>query len=78
MSTQAARIAELEAQLAAATAKKAPKLSLKVSAKGAVSLYGVGRFPVTLYQGQWQNVAACMPQILDFIAENKASLSSKD
>jgi len=44
----AARIAELEGQLA-----KGGSISFKVSEKGAVSVYGLGRFPVTLYVEQW-------------------------
>jgi hypothetical protein len=47
------------------------KLSLKVSAKGAVSLYGCGRFPVTLYSGQWERVLAMGDQIKALIEANK-------
>ena len=47
----AARIAELEAHIA-----KGGALRFKVSEKGAVSVYGLGRFPVTLYLEQWENL----------------------
>lgn len=74
---QAAKlIAELEAKLAKAQAPKA--LSLKVSEKGALSLYGMGRFPVTLYREQWERVLAHGDQIKAFIEANAAVLSRKD
>jgi len=56
----------------------AGKLSLKVSSKGAVSVYGMGRFPVTLYREQWERLLAHKPQIESFLVENAAMLSSKD
>jgi hypothetical protein len=52
-------------------------LSLKVSQKGAVSLYGMGRFPVTLYQEQWEKLLGFGEEIKSFIAENKSSLKTK-
>jgi len=52
-------------------------LSLKVSEKGAVSIYGLGRFPVTLYGTQILKLAETMPEILAFVAENKDKLASK-
>ena len=69
---------QLRAQLAAATAKKQPKLTLKVSEKGAVSLYGLGRFPVTLYAQQWCVVLSIKEQIEAFIASNESRLKSKE
>lgn len=71
-----ARIAELEAQVT--KAKKEKALSLKVSQKGAVSLYGLGRFPVTLYGGQWERLLSEAEAIKSFLETNKASLASKD
>lgn len=52
------------------------KLTLKVSAKGAVSLYGMGRFPVTLYAQQWDKVLDEAQTIRDFIAAHQDVLSS--
>ena len=52
-------------------------LSLKVSEKGAVSVYGMGRFPVTLYREQWEKLLAQAPKIRDFINANAAGLSTK-
>ncbi len=52
-------------------------LSLKVSQKGAVSLYGMGRFPVTLYKEQWLKLLGFREEIEKFIAENNSSLKAK-
>ena len=70
------RIQELEAQLAA---KHTPQpLKLKVSAKGAVSVYNLNaRFPVTLYGDQWRRLMEAKDQILAFIETNAAHLSIK-
>ncbi len=51
---------------------------LKVSEKGGVSLYGLGRFPITLYVEQWQKILDMAPEIRQFIAENAASLKRKE
>jgi hypothetical protein len=53
-------------------------ISMKVSEKGAVSVYGLGRFPVTLYQEQWHKLLSVADDIKKFIAENKASLKVKE
>lgn len=52
-------------------------LSLKVSQKGAVSVYGLGRFPVTLYKEQWGRLLEMADDIRAFIAENEDQLKSK-
>jgi hypothetical protein len=53
-------------------------LSLKVSEKGAVSLYGVGRFPVTLYKEQWRKILGMAAEIEEFIVQNEGSLKAKE
>ena len=53
-------------------------LSLKVSEKGAVSLYGMGRFPVTLYKEQWLRILESSPLIEAFIRENEGKLKTKE
>ncbi len=53
-------------------------LSLKVSEKGGLSLYGVGRFPVTLYKEQWRKILGMAAEIEAFIQENESSLKSKE
>jgi hypothetical protein len=53
-------------------------LTLKVSEKDAVSLYGIGRFPVTLYKEQWLRVLASASEIEAFIRDNDSRLKSKE
>ncbi len=53
-------------------------LSLKVSEKGGLSLYGVGRFPVTLYKEQWRRVLGMAAEIEAFIKENESLLKTKE
>lgn len=57
---------------------KAREITFKVSQKGAVSVYGMGRFPVTLYKEQWIKLLAKKDEILEFITENDANLTTKD
>jgi len=52
-------------------------LTFKVSEKGAVSVYGLGRFPVTLYQEQWDKLLAQTDALRQFIAENADRLKRK-
>jgi len=54
------------------------KLAMKVSEKGALSVYGMGRFPVTLYKEQWLRLIAMADEIKAFIEANDASLKSKE
>jgi len=54
------------------------KLAMKVSEKGALSVYGMGRFPVTLYKEQWLRLLAMAEEIKAFIAANEASLKTKE
>ena len=58
--------------------RKGGATSLKVSEKGAVSVYGLGRFPVTLYKEQWEKLLAMADQIKEFIADNKDKLKLKE
>ena len=51
--------------------------SLKVSEKGAVSVYGLGRFPVTLYKEQWKGLLDQADSIREFMVENDARLKTK-
>jgi hypothetical protein len=52
-------------------------VSLKVSEKGGVSVYGLGRFPVTLYRDQWTKLLDMAEDIRAFIRANEASLKTK-
>jgi hypothetical protein len=68
-----------ENQALRATARAKPgQLTLKVSEKGAVSVYGLGRFPVTLYQEQWNKLLDHVDAIRDFIKANESQLKKKE
>ena len=58
-------------------ARTARGLSLRVSGKGGVSVYGLGRFPVTLYKEQWERLLAMADDIRTFIRENESELKAK-
>ena len=70
-----ARLSEMEAALAAKSAGRA--ISLKVSEKGALCVYGLGRFPVTLYAGQWRRLLAEAKSIEAFLTANAHALTEK-
>lgn len=53
-------------------------LSMKVSEKGALSVYGMGRFPVTLYKEQWLKLLSISEELKTFIAENDSRLKAKE
>jgi len=53
-------------------------VTMKVSEKGALSVYGLGRFPVTLYKEQWQRLLEMADDIRVFITENQATLKTKE
>ncbi len=53
------------------------QLRLKVSEKGGLSLYGLGRFPVTLYKEQWQRLLDYADEIRNFLKENDGQLKAK-
>ena len=53
-------------------------VSLKVSEKGGVSVYGLGRFPVTLYKEQWSKLLDMAEDIRAFIRENEGRLKTKE
>jgi hypothetical protein len=69
-----ARIAELEKQMGS---KKSGRLEFKVGEKGGVSVYGLGRFPVTLYYEQWLRLLGAADELRLFLEENKGKLKLK-
>ena len=73
-----AELERLRAENAQLKNKDKGGLTLKVSEKGAVSLYGMGRFPATLYKEQWLRVLASAPEIEAFIHENESRLKTKE
>jgi hypothetical protein len=68
----------LRAENEALKKRNAKGLSMKVSEKGAVSVYGLGRFPVTLYKEQWIRLLDMGDDIRAFIKENEAQLKKKE
>ncbi len=58
--------------------KKPRATSLKVSEKGAVSVYGMGRFPVTLYKEQWLRLLSMSAEITEFITANEGKLKTRE
>ena len=68
----------LKAENEALKAKTTRATSIRVSEKGGVSVYGLGRFPVTLYKEQWLKLLEMVDQIKAFIAENEGKLKTKD
>lgn len=80
MPTEEEMKAEIERLRAENESLKRPRgqTSLRVSEKGALSVYGLGRFPVTLYREQWEKLLAMAEDIRRFIAENDHLLKKKE
>jgi len=81
MPTEAELQAELErlkAENAALKSRGSKGVSMKVSEKGGVSVYGLGRVPVTLYQEQWTKLLDLADDIRGFIQENEGKLKKKE
>ncbi|MGI8980007.1 MAG: hypothetical protein ACR2FY_12345 [Pirellulaceae bacterium] len=70
-------VEEASKQLAALDSPRGKQLYCKVSDKGAVSVYGMGRFPVTLYMEQWDRLLGYADEIKSFIAANSSKLKRK-
>ena len=68
---------ELLAIIAAMSKASQSRLTLKVSEKGALSLYGMGQWPVTRYKSQWLRLIDMVPTIQTFITEHNAVLAEK-
>ena len=73
-----AELERLKAENEALKKRRSSSVSMKVREKGAVSVYGLGRFPVTLYQEQWNKLLSMADEIKQFIAENKDKLKVKE
>jgi hypothetical protein len=71
---QQVRIRELEMLL---EATKNPGVHFKVSNRGAVSVYGLQRFPITLYRNQWERLLKHQAELVAFIKANEAKLKVK-
>ena len=73
-----AELERLRAENETLKQKRNSAVSMKVSEKGGLSVYGLGRFPVTLYQEQWIKLLALSDEIKQFIEENRAQLKVKE
>jgi ribosome-interacting GTPase 1 len=71
-----AKLQELEKQVE--TKKRSGAMEFRVSEKGGVSVYGLGRFPVTLYYEQWTRLLGAAAELKAFIEENKGKLKLKE
>ena len=80
MPTEAEMKAEIERLRAENESLKRPRgqMSLRVSEKGALSVYGLGRFPVTLYREQWEKLLGLADEIRQFIETHDAELKKKE
>jgi hypothetical protein len=72
-----AELERLKAENEALKGRAARATSIKVSEKGGVSVYGLGRFPVTLYQEQWMKLLQMADELRAFIQEHQAELKKK-
>jgi len=72
-----AEVERLRAENEKLKSQRSRSVSLKVSEKGGVSVYGLGRFPVTLYKEQWAKLLGMADEIREFIKENESSLKAK-
>jgi hypothetical protein len=70
-----ARLAEMEKQQGT---RRTGSLEFRVGEKGGVSVYGLGRFPVTLYYEQWNRLLEASDKLREFLEENKSKLKLKD
>ena len=73
-----AEVERLRAENEALKARSTKGVSMKVSEKGGVSVYGLGRFPVTLYKEQWSKLLDMADDIRTFIRDNEAHLKAKE
>jgi hypothetical protein len=72
-----AELERLRSENAALKKAGSSSIRMKVSEKGALSIYGMGRFPVTLYKEQWLKLLGMADEIRGFIAANEAQLKTK-
>lgn len=71
-----AKLAQLEKEVE--TKKRSGELSFKIGEKGGLSVYGLGRFPVTLYYEQWNRLLGAAEDIKSFLEKNKSKLKLKE
>lgn len=71
-----ARLSQLEKEVE--TKKRSGEMTFKVGEKGGISVYGLGRFPVTLYYEQWNRLLGASEELRKFMEENKSRLKLKE
>jgi len=75
--TLKAELERLRAENAALKSRTNRGVSIRVSGKGGVSVYGLGRFPVTLYKEQWVRLLDMADELRAFISEHESELKAK-
>jgi len=78
LKAQVDRLTRENETLRAQSRAKPGQITMKVSEKGGVSVYGLGRFPVTLYQEQWAKLLDRADEIREFIRANESQLKKKE
>ena len=73
-----AEVERLKAENESLKSQRGRSVGLKVSEKGGLSVYGLGRFPVTLYKEQWTKLLAMADEIKTFMKEHDSQLKSKE
>jgi len=73
-----AEVERLKQENAALKSRSARAISMKVSEKGGLSVYGLGRFPVTLYKEQWTRLLDMSDDIRRFIVANEGKLKTRE
>ncbi len=73
-----AELERLKAENEALKTRSSRSVSMKVSEKGGLSVYGMGRFPITLYKEQWTKLLDMSDDIRAFIKENEGKLKTKE
>jgi hypothetical protein len=79
LKAESARLKAEIAQLKASVPEHEEKeITWRISEKGGVSIYGLQRFPVTLYKNQWEKIFDKVPQLQAFMQENESKLTTKE
>jgi hypothetical protein len=73
-----AEVERLKAENESLKSQRGRSVGLKVSEKGGLSVYGLGRFPVTLYKEQWTKLLAMADEIKTFMKEHDSELKTKE
>ena len=75
---EAEEIERLRAEIAKLKTSNVRSISFKIGEKGGLSVYGLGRFPVTLYKEQWERLLDHKEVILEYLEENASRMKTRD